>query len=1835
MEDAVNLFDSLLNSVFQSFTGIIDFRFSQYEKVISSNQFTDKQMDDILETVLMEFPRSYYKYNEIVTSLTSFATIDPVNILASLCTKFKNDIHKAEDQPLSSNPYASMHFIASINAHYFHFIKFFSLIVLSDLIHTIFEHYPNDQIIDLMVSCGLELCTKVGSFIKLHFLLLDTWSTIFQNISKISLSEITLAFEQYSDDISTESIYFLINKIEVNPSFLETLVFSLNQCKQHKTLTSEMLSFLSSLLFKIQCDTDILTEFLNIIQSVKTENELIDGVNNVLCILMNRLEFPQEIVDEFYANEIYKYANDDTKIKNSAIIFLRQIKGDVSKADKDDSHFFNAMNTKYDPSYFFSTFENIYYKQSNFSICPEIFGDILTQLASIDIKKFQNDIMPLFKQSLIVTPTYLSFIMSAIQVNSSSFLKHSRCKATLEDINKINDFTRDIIFNQDNINYIKILCIDDFLNLDSAFSSFQSALHECDQSVVNFLQINNFSNFDFTDLTLPDQEAPSSIFRLSHLFETYSNEQNLDSFQNLKSFDILHVFKALKATIDMMSYIFTPEILNIPFVSEFIIRLKCHKEISVSSAANKLYEKIIQNHLIQKELAVKSLSFLLKSSNFVIAESLSLILNALRNSNFPEDLFYDIEAISLCCFSTDLPICRILALQILKHLSAINSGSIYRLLHQNSSLISEAVNRSILILNTPIRPAIVKPPLGFIEFEQVCCSNYNDLWLIFFSEIINVILESDIHLILKKCRECFHQFTDLVHTPFTNAALNILYFDSFALELRNSINIDNSENLESNKSCCSPDNDKIIQEINQKIEIIFNQKLLFSKQVLMYSFCFFNWRLTPAILPYIFSVQSDLFPDATATISFIIQNPLNFNYIISSVFMQLIDFLSLIQRYFIQIQISGARKIEWDEYHLELLKSKQDMCINYCILISAAFNNIQDQITEEELPLSYRQVLIQFLIQWADLPSGFEKLQAYATNAMLPIIHAGTIFTDGFSFDLSILQMMTQCQLSGYPVLDSLLLYHMDILLDLYAQNCFLRNRRESLLFLEAIISALEYYDDKSVLQNHVGSLVLLSLFISHNGNSEYAEQIIDKIQTLFIKTNDNQDTSTMDESTFDDSQTLDNNNDENLEQKNKIIITDDESYSASNEECENKNTRKIDLSIENISQIFYYATEQVIEAGFEIIRNCKKINVFKTVITILSYFFKNVRLIPTHSSICQRIPSKYRRFIASSFLESIYNISLVLDDEQHDSFSLLYGSLLESVDSRIVLLLYLFEGEDVLIKEKLFDQLLEKRPSLISKFLSKRCTFAYWYFMKTQLHAGISSISWIFNVLKRSFIDFFDLCSKYYSIVLHFSLLFSEQSNDLLEVLLSIMGIEAVDGSFIWIKDGISRKITVLSVISKISMKLSEKNKDFIYKWGDEALKWAIGCCDVKLGYRSLFIFNSLNLQLPQSSIQLLGNTILYHLNRASDDDCEEVGMFIGQFFIALNNLIHNDSSNVNLIKFSLKFASSFLKSSPFEKTCVKYAMPIFQCALETPELYNEARNAISFALIPFFKNIERSNKTQELLVELSNKVKSPQLYLVIAAFLLKPLPFVKVNKSFKEIMSIQITAKEANIALKLYDSLITTASRALTNNIIEISTDILKRFEQSIKRKNIMSIYSSALQRISNLKSAVDFMNVLLRVYPSISTVYNENFKNNNQINDVKTKLKDIIKVINEKVLITNCKQITQLAGMIDQVHPPSIIPYSTEYEMILYIKKTKPGTRDQRLSKRWSSSLSLTSGIMLNKSILFQQTPNSDHFSKMKQGVIPKAPIILKYLDVPTGESEPWDFIMCPKDFLELDE
>ena len=117
MEDAVNLFDSLLNSVFQSFTGIIDFRFSQYEKVISSNQFTDKQMDDILETVLMEFPRSYYKYNEIVTSLTSFATIDPVNILASLCTKFKNDIHKAEDQPLSSNPYASMHFIASINAH--------------------------------------------------------------------------------------------------------------------------------------------------------------------------------------------------------------------------------------------------------------------------------------------------------------------------------------------------------------------------------------------------------------------------------------------------------------------------------------------------------------------------------------------------------------------------------------------------------------------------------------------------------------------------------------------------------------------------------------------------------------------------------------------------------------------------------------------------------------------------------------------------------------------------------------------------------------------------------------------------------------------------------------------------------------------------------------------------------------------------------------------------------------------------------------------------------------------------------------------------------------------------------------------------------------------------------------------------------------------------------------------------------------------------------------------------------------------------------------------------------------------------------------------------------------------------------------------------------------------------------------------------------------------------------------------------------------------------------------------------------------------------------------
>lgn len=1755
--DIVSLFDSLFEGIIDSFTPVIDQVFSDFESKVSSNKYSRDELNGILESILTKFPRSHADYQEVIDTITSFAAANPTFIVISLCSRFKTELTRGNDTLSSTLHYNPLSY-KNTNFHHFQFIRYLSLIIISDIILSIFKKYPSKQPINKLVPCGYNICTCDSEFEILHKDLIRTWSLIFCDVSKISLSEIAIAFEQYNDETNAGNIYQLIGLVNGNQAFYDSLFFSLQQAKKHKDISNGMFSSLSIVLSHAKCDEDVLNEFFNIAWANKSTSSMKDGAINLITVLFNRLPQHQKKVNSFYQSRVYKNAVIPSKTARSAQAFLRLIQGDISgiEIDGDLLDNFNYIgccgsNGSENESYS-SIFMKNFYPKSDFSICTILFRDILIHLASLDFHYFTKFIVPSFLKLQSKDPRFITFLLAMPFLDSGSFKDRAISKPSDNDLTNLKESVRKIIL--DLIPVLEDSLKGAIFTLPQSVHPLQSLLDEADHNVSEFLTLNNYYKFEPSAL-------PSIVNKVSKT-------------ENQLALCILSCFPICLHSSDLSSG---------PLL-HLIIKFSVHDDSILSAQAYNIAKTLISLYKIDYQFIKACIKIIIDSKSTELhTRCLENINNLVQKKKgaYDHEIYSEIESVCLLEFCSDLPYCRFYALRLIKHLSAIGKSNIYDTIHSNTGTISEAVNRAILVINVPEKPSMITPPIGTLDYEYACKSRYNDLWLIFLSEIFNVLIDnglSDVFnrlnkQVLNKIKSTINEIGSQI-SNFSMSAIYLLYCDSIAFQ----IPITTEEEIEQVEY-----DETEVNEVQKLFTDIIKSDSPKAKQVLMKAFCFFNWRIIPGLLPIILTCKDELFGDIAEALSFIIQSPYNFNHIISSIFLNFVEFLSLLQSYFMKLKINSAREIKWDKEHLNLLNQHQTLCINYCILISAAFNNIQDQIPEESWPVSYRQILVQFLIHWAQLPEGHEKIKSYAINALIPIIHAGTVFTDGFAFDLSILEMMVQCQLNGYPVLDSLLLFHIDILLDEFVKNVFLRNRRESILFSEAILSALEFCNQENVLVNHVGSLVLLSMFFIPE-HIDQAKSILTKIAKIFLQ------------------------KDEESDQYQAIVDAE---------------------TFDFVPTVFQFCLEQLIESAFEIIRSSDKVTVLSDIVNILTPWYEKIRLLPTHSYICQGIPSKYRKFTVITFLESMLSVTNSLSEEQHDIFAQLWFELLRSGDNSVIVLICLFESEESVTKEKIFSQLLENDPAIVSKYLTKRCSFAYWYFMSTQRQQDIASMKWMLPVLTHGFIDYVDYSAPNYTIALNFALLFIEEAGELFESLIAVFGLEVVDSVFVWTREGSQGVMIAATIVSEISQILNEQRPEAIEKWANEATRWAIGCRNIKIAYRALVILNALHGSISSSFVSLLCEAVTFHLSRFSEDACEDVVMYISECLEVLFN--HIDSSDI--ASFAFRFSSVFLRCRAFEQ-CITKAMPIFLNCVKHPVLGTAAKGVLVDAFESFCPMLETEKHAQELLLKITQIIDAPELLLVAATFLYEPLPFIDIGKTYEEILSAPISAQNATRTLQLFRSMLRNASRSLLDSIIHVSTEIMKKFEQSIDKQSLVPIYCIALQRLTFIPSAVQFMQELSRIDPSISNLKNED-PNNKSFEFIKKEISELTDPSGEVTPITNCKHLTQLHGIIDQKTPPKIYPFATQYEMFISLKKDANLNRAKNTSKKWSSQLVMTSGIISSTRSLILPTliEGNNDFSNMDIEPIPLNPCHKSLLDLPNVETGKWQFIISPNQFIQL--
>jgi hypothetical protein len=159
--------------------------------------------------------------------------------------------------------------------------------------------------------------------------------------------------------------------------------------------------------------------------------------------------------------------------------------------------------------------------------------------------------------------------------------------------------------------------------------------------------------------------------------------------------------------------------------------------------------------------------------------------------------------------------------------------------------------------------------------------------------------------------------------------------------------------------------------------------------------------------------------------------------------------------------------------------------------------------------------------------------------------------------------------------------------------------------------------------------------------------------------------------------------------------------------------------------------------------------------------------------------------------------------------------------------------------------------------------------------------------------------------ILLHFTLLFIKETSELFEALIAVLDID-VDTNGMWSEDYQGD----LGIVAMISELIKFFDDQFIDAWTVEAIRWALGCCDLKTGYHSLVILRSLQSPIAPSFVQLLVSAVLYHLSRGTEEMCQDVDLFIGECF----RIICEHQHNADVANFAFPFASAFLQCTAFQ---------------------------------------------------------------------------------------------------------------------------------------------------------------------------------------------------------------------------------------------------------------------------------------------------------------------------------
>ena len=1641
----------------------------------------------LFESLFERFPRKVGGYKQMLIDIADLCAGNSGVILHYLAKLVKQvvsgNVHKTPFTVLQgfstsydpNDPYHNLLF------------RYFALIMLSDLTAQILVRYGPDDAAVALANAGVHIVSSGNEIQSVFDKLVRQWAVIFSIVSETQFGPISRVFQFFGSPIDLTIFISLVRFLRLDIDdligrfFLADLLTHIKQTLKRKPVPEMVFLGLASLVETLPQDDEMLAKLHQLAFPYRHDKQLMMPALILMTAVTVKSSKSWDRMMHVFRKRIEPVIGNKQKVEDALLAFRVWMCGSEIPLEV---YFWewgpNPRGKKInlvkcngapqipqsDPQSFSNLFMSTFFEKGDFNVCQVQFRNTLVHLASLDFDYFCKNIVPKFLGLRSDDPRFVTLLMAVPKINTSDFKASMFKEVRTEGIAAFNQMLHEKL--------LKSLTV--FREKDR---SCGICLTDSDMFMTS-LSTEADANIG---ITLSEWKVKEIVqLRVKHIM----CESGLDAFTLP-----IRLIPAVRCVL-------TDEDLKTQDLIKFLIELSWHKERIIASNAYSICSSVFKNASVDAKL--KYMHFLCDLLDGDLQpEPIFIVLSLLHeliseDIEIPEKLVWDIEAMAFLNLASIYPDTRHLVRRILRKVTARLGGKgLATIIREKTNQIEKSVKGKVFCHVIQTTPEVMPRPSEKISLDIGVMTHYYDIWVFFLSAIMDVVVAIRYRPLLERIALRKKVLTDRIQedgpcrNPSDIGTLVILLGSQYCAKyfLNSEMSMRPKEDRDDRT-----DNRSWVMEVLSTFIRSENDRLI---EIAFSGAQHVHYTVIPSVLGVMGNVDESQLQTATSTVSMILRSPgLSRSFFIHT-FARIIRFLTDLQYCLMKKQLNGPRVIQWSPPMEFQLVREAAWLRDYCVIVQVTFSHLSDNIPEEVWPLSGRENVFRFMVNWAmTLQTSLESLRLYASMALIAMCRTGTFFNDSLLFDRYTVEYFGKLDSEGGLVVSNLLKYHFEVLLSIYINACYTQPRAIADRYFDAIIENMS--EEHSEIITHLsGQLLVLGLVYIQREHPQ-AKTLVDKFVDIM----------------------------ESIE-----MITDAERI---------KGEPILSLRIV-LPHIFRYATESVFWNVFDLLQS-KYLHVpAKDIIEATRPWTHVLRLLPKQTVCAQGVSSLFNYFSPYSFLTALMETTEAVDDDQFRTIASLWVEILKSPDHTNIVPLFVGEWTNSTTKQKMFEVLLNADTVNMSQRLSKMCSFAYYYHRKVCMAADLDL--WFTPLLALVYHKNWDSLIEQIPHVINFACLFRDcGAMHLFDVICHHFSVECPEGS-------LSVK-ALRDVTDQIIECLKSISSSYVEIWGNEALKWVLGCSSLEFAMKSFVIYNRICTPMDKTVISGLLRTVEYHLSH-NPDQKNLLAELVSEEFIFMTRVMKgNETLAWNLV-------CSFLDCRIFVETSLLHSQKIFMECISQIEFRRQAFNNTISIIRPLICHLETKLEAQEIVDLLISRLRSPELMMIVLPI---KMNYPHLFPSCQEPSVVLGTANDSILCKSLvhYSMMLKTASIGVLDSIFSISNTVVSKIVNENNRISLAKIYQTAVRSMSKCPSAIKFIQTVCRREPKVvSGDFIDTYEWDRSIEDVARNVRRLLIPDDSPIVtITDCHSYTAVTRFLFTDSTQKILPFVAESEMLEGMKR-----------------------------------------------------------------------------------